>query len=296
MPAGAQFTEAGALIRAERSVDNADILLGTWTEISAELYAAVPWIVLDEEVVRAMTGGEIAAAQAAVVNYQNASVELNANRTVSFTSGMSAATIQGYIDAQPKNLGGYTLKFSFGDGTYNTSMTSALTFSRFYNGTLQIYGNEGDTAGLATNQSVFLDFSAGTSSGIYLLDCQATVYVRWLKIKISDTASIAGIISERGRAVNVSYNYILGAGKTAANTGIHYDWTKGWCSANYVDTVDTGLRVHLATMVSFQNDDTGTAPNYGLRASWGGVMAKYYTDQPGGTVAAELEEYGGEIR
>lgn len=223
---------------------------------------------------------------------------LTTDTTVNLTSGMTAAQIQALIDAQPKNLGGKTLTFQFGDGTYNTSMTSALVFQYFYNGALNIYGNtsETDATALHTTQSVYLDFSAGTSNGIEVNDCYCYVYVRNLKIWISDTASIHGIYMQRSPATMIRYNYVLATGKTAANTAIRVAYGRCYCMANYVSNTQEGIKSSVGAVIhSNGNDDTGTAPNYGLTAIQGATVSKEGT-QPSGTTANENTAIGGEIR
>ncbi|OGV45206.1 MAG: hypothetical protein A2017_06605 [Lentisphaerae bacterium GWF2_44_16] len=220
---------------------------------------------------------------------------LTENTTVNLTSDMSAADIQALIDAQPKNLGGYTLIFQFGNGTYNTSMTSALTFSYFYNGVVNILGNTGET-GLHTNQAVYLDFSAGTSGGIVCTDCFCYVLIKNLKIKISDTGGIRCINANQCTKVFVFYCCLFGANNTATNVGFGADFTAAYAYSNYVSTLQVGIGTYMSAIVySINNDDTGTAPKYGISAQQAGTLGKSGT-QPAGTVSNEYEGTGGDVR
>lgn len=223
---------------------------------------------------------------------------LTTNTTVNLTSGMTAAQIQALIDAQPRNLNTYTLTFQFADGTYNTAMTSSLVFSFFYNGALTIQGNTGeaDATVLHTSQAVYLDFSAGSSNGIVVNYCNCLVTVRNLKIKISDTAAIRCISSASCPTVNIQYNYLFGANNTNTNVGFGCTFTSAYAVSNYVSTLQTGIAAfNASTIYSSVNDDTGTAPKYGIAAQQAGTIGKNST-QPAGSIGNEYTATGGEIR
>lgn len=235
--------------------------------------------------------------QAAPKGYVD-SKALSADTTVNFTYDMTAAQIQALINAQPKNLNGYTLTFQFGDGTYNTSMTSSITFKDFYGGTLHIYGNitETDNSTLHTTQQVFLDFSAGITIGINVYNCYCVIDIRNLKVKISDTAGISAIKLLYSGYSMVRYCYCLGAAKTTDNHGVMLGGTNGQVANTYVSNVNKGIRAAYGmVMYSDVNDDTGTAPNYGLSAESSAAIGKYST-QPAGTTANENAAGGGVIR
>lgn len=222
---------------------------------------------------------------------------LTSNTTVNFTYDMTAAQIQALINAQSKNLNGYTLTFQFGDGTYNTGMTTALSFRGFYSGLLEILGNtsEVNASTLHTTQAVYLDFSAGAVSGIYVYDTACRTVVKNLKVRISDTAGAFGIGFDGCAYSDARYNYVVGAGKTAANRGIMVIGTICRLTSNYVSNVEKGIRAFGAFMYSETNDDTGTAPNYGLAAEGGSTISKGST-QPAGTTANETSGGGAVIR
>jgi hypothetical protein len=215
------------------------------------------------------------------------------NITINFTSGQTSAQCQAIIDEQPKNLGGYRLTPQFGDGTYSTSFTSALTFADFYNGELYIYGNTGESETLHTNQAVHLDFSAGTSSGIIVRDCVCEVRVMYFKIELANSA-VRAIDCVRSQQVRIGGNYLLADGKSPAGIRIT-DGSIAEANANYVNNLDYGLQCIMSRLYSNGNDDTGTAPNYGLRCEEAGVIGKNGT-QPAGTTSAESTTSGGAIR
>ena len=113
---------------------------------------------------------------------------LSANKTVNLDSTMTATEIQALIDAQPRNLGSYTLTFQFGDGTY--TLTDSLDFFNFYGGgRLNIHGNQSDSTSLSTAQSVYLDFSGGASNGIYVNNCSCLVFI-WHIIRSENLLNI----------------------------------------------------------------------------------------------------------
>ncbi len=211
---------------------------------------------------------------------------LTTNTTVNFTYDMTAAAMQALIDAVPKNLGGHDLTFQFGDGTYNTSMTSALTFNGFYNGSLYIQGNSGDT-GISTTKAVKLVFS-GTSSGVRVTNCSCNfLYVRYLDVEVPDSAVTYGIriYSCICGEIRPIYNYIHGNGKTTESYGIKFDSSNyaGVCYGNYISNIKYAFGIYASCVSLSDNDDTGTAPDYGVQCSFG--VAFTYGTQVSGTVA-----------
>ncbi len=224
--------------------------------------------------------------------------KLTSDTTVNFTSNMTAAQIQALIDAQPKNLNGYTLTFQFGDGTYNTSMTSQISFYHFYAGYLVIQGNisEANAATLHATQEVFLDFSAGTSHGIYVENCLCLVTIRNLKVQLADAPIVVAIFVSWAPRFDITYNYVLAAGKTFTTIGIATLGGTGQASFNYVSNLVRGIyAIGRTAMYSNGNDDIETQPTYGIYAASGGTIAKNGT-QPAGSTSAEYYNTGGLIR
>jgi hypothetical protein len=210
---------------------------------------------------------------------------------------MTAAQIQALIEAQPKNLNGHTLTFQFADGQYD--LNAAIDFAYFYSGNLQVLGNtsETDASSLHTSQQVFLNF---TTSGIFdpfKFACNScSVYISNLKIYAPTSGSTvtATAFSENSGYTDLRYCYIYsnsttyGWGAYANNTGITY------MRNNYFSNMQRAIQNSNCFVHSYYNDDTGTAPAYGLYAS-GGTITKNGT-QPSGSTANEATSYGGEIR
>ena len=63
----------------------------------------------------------------------------------------------------------------------------------------------------------------------------------------------------------------------------------------YVSNHADGITGKLSTVFSYDNDDTGTQPAYGLHATNAGTIGKQGT-QPAGSTSNELADNGGEIR
>ena len=225
---------------------------------------------------------------------------LTENTTVDFTSTDTLAEMQAFIDAVPKNLGGYVAYFDFDDGTYNSSMTGTdMLFSEFFNGTIYIRGNTGESE-LHTNQAVVLDFSAG-DEGLLLNHNTCDVYISNLAINISDTAGADCIDIVACNYVYISGCYLYGDGKTGSNHSL-YVRNNAYCrmSDTYVSNTHRGLFAKAGGRIfSDTNDDTGTAPNYGLVATeWGqiGKLGDVGSDtQPAGSTANELATAPGVI-
>jgi hypothetical protein len=107
--------------------------------------------------------------------------QLTANKTVNLTSSMTAAQIQALIDAEPKNLGGFTLTFQFADGTY--TINNEIAFVSFYNGTLVIQGNPTNNT-LSSSKNVILNFTAIPAlSGIRLDTLLCKVFFRYIRVQ-----------------------------------------------------------------------------------------------------------------
>lgn len=219
---------------------------------------------------------------------------LTANVTVNLNSSMSAATIQALIDAQPKNLNGFTLCFQFADGTY--TMSASLSFFYFHGGVVQIYGNLSEGVALHTNQAVFLDFSSG-AFGINLSGNACQQVIRNLKVKVADNAGSIGIRTAIGNYAGVSGCYVYADSKVNSPQGIQSSASAaGYYTVNYVSNVGYGIYVTRAgTLYSLNNASTGTDPNYGLYSNEASTLGKNGT-QPTGSTANELTASGGVIR
>jgi hypothetical protein len=70
---------------------------------------------------------------------------------VEIVSGDNAETIQGKIDAQKKNLNGYTLTFRF-PASLTQNLYESLVWQDFYNGTIVVTGRTGDSRIMVSDQ------------------------------------------------------------------------------------------------------------------------------------------------
>ena len=220
---------------------------------------------------------------------------LGDDRTVNFTSSMSAAEIQSLIDNLPRNLGGHTLIFQFADGTY--SLNASLFFNGFYYGTIKILGNTGES-GAHTNQAVQL----GTSTTL----SDPFISVKWCtaRVEIENIKADASLGSNTKDAIYVagcSLITIIGCYTTSPaainnTSGIWVDGTNAFIYDNYVDGGLFGIRATTGAQIgSGNNYSTGTNPSYGLAASLAGRIGKYNATQPTGSTANEFTSGGGEI-
>jgi hypothetical protein len=213
---------------------------------------------------------------------------LSANKTVNLTSSMTATEIQDSINAQPKNLNGFTLTFQFADGTY--TLSTGLNFNSFIGGTVNIFGNVSES-GLHTNQTVILNCSADSR----MILC--TRYSRYVISNIkfnhthATTSNVIVQISDGTGEINGCYfvntsanssNCIISASRTDINN----------C---YISGGNCGIySYHGAMVYSNNNDDTGTQPAYGLRAT-GAIIFKAGVNQPAGSSGNESLQDGGQI-
>lgn len=230
--------------------------------------------------------------------YTDSIVRKYISYTVSVDNSLTAAQINSIIGFIPKYIpNDVTITFQFADGTYNSTMTAQLAFAGFYGeGSLTVQGNAGEATTLHTNQAVILDFSAGTSSGLYFSRNSIGITVQKLSVKISDTGSIYGIFATRCKYVDCRGNYVFGAAKTAANIAIAASGTYMNCATNYVSTTNYGVyATQGSTIYSNGNDDTGTSPNYGMYADTAATIGKNGA-VPAGSTSDEGTSTGGVIR
>ncbi|HPM74171.1 MAG TPA: hypothetical protein PLA71_00450 [Saccharofermentans sp.] len=216
---------------------------------------------------------------------------LTAAKTVNLDSSMSAADIQKIINSQPKNLNGQSLTFQFADGTYN--LNARLIFQGFKNGLLFIRGNTADNT-LSTTKAVFLNFS-GSGSFIYIVDCDRP-RVQYMKVQVADTTGIAGAIQITSSIMPIiTACYVLGSGKSNTMANILILGSFANVTDTYLSNATYGIRCTQGKCYSSNNDDTGTAPTYGLYADGSSSIGKNST-QPAGSTANELAGTGGVIR
>jgi len=218
------------------------------------------------------------------------------NITVTFNSSQTRDEIQTIINEQDRYIPhGSSITFQFSNGTY--TLDDTLYFLGFYgSGYINIWGDHSQTDDLHTNHNVHLNF---TSAGNHGINCahnrMPIIYVEHLKITADDGYS--ALLVQRQGFFTIRYNYCISVAKTSSgSTGIYV--TSGSAALvedNYVSNNYYGLHVgNNGTLDSTNNDDTGTQPNYGLRASTNGILGKNGT-QPAGSTANESFSIGGKI-
>ena len=215
---------------------------------------------------------------------------LTSNTTVNLLTTDSTAEKQAKIDAVPTSAAaGVVTTFQFADGTHTE--TDTLNFDGFTY-PIVIQGNDSDSAALSTAQSVHVDGS-GHAEDVISVNGSNYVTVSKLKVTVSDTAQKNALYLRCNYAI-AQYCYLLGSAKTTANYSVQFDGALGYAIATYVSNTDKAIRAVRSFIQSVGNDDTATAPNYGL-SSVSSTVHKSGT-QPSGTTANENTGSGGVIR
>ncbi len=209
--------------------------------------------------------------------------------TISLTSANTAAEINALIDRQPKY--GEAVTFQFGDGTYNSSMTSNLQFSDF-DRRVNFYGNTGDSAPNpgTTDPSVLLDFAG--CDGINIFRCkQVDIY----NVEIEfDSASSKSAIQVASSGYVYVYRCVADGDGTGDGSGFRFDNSCGEVRDSWVSNIKFGITSALgAEVVSIDNDEFGTDPEYGLKTSYGIIFTG--STQPDGSTANESPAPAGTI-
>lgn len=218
------------------------------------------------------------------------------NNTINLYTSESAAEKQAKIDAVGKYIDtGVAVTFQFENGTHTHS--DVLTFSGFWGGgSIYIYGDTSETnaTDLHTSQNVHIDCSSNYCDGIYVGRCTCNVRVWNLKVSLNTASGVYdGITVASCFSCFVYYNYVTGNSDTQgyafrANVGFYT------LRENYVSNIQYGIAVTNAVVYSNTNDDTGTAPEYGLWARDAAYIGKNST-QPAGSVSNELTSGGSTI-
>jgi hypothetical protein len=222
---------------------------------------------------------------------------LSAARTVNIANTLTAIEIQALINAQPRNLNGFDLTFQFANGDHE--LDAGLAFNGFHGGIVYVLGDATEANTLRTNQAVFLD--ATNDACLYMLEFNrcTSVVVRDIRFRVRDLLVAMGVLVNGCGYSSVEQCYLLGHGKTAANRGVYFNSTLGNVQTTNFSNLHYAISVSRGTVLSTGNDDTGTAPNYGLRADGGGRIGKSGTvganTQPAGSTADESAATGGEI-
>lgn len=221
------------------------------------------------------------------------------DHTISITDDpVTAAQIQAILSLYPRHIPqGVDIIWQFGDGTYDDTMTSALTWDGFYGGgTMTIQGNTGEAVALHENQAVFLDFSGGTSAGMIVQNCNLSdITVKLLKIKCANANSAYCLTFSRcSGAVYAAGNYCYYATDRSATTRCisidHCPLSRLYY--NYVGLGQKGISVNYsAWCFSYANDDgSAGTPEYGLYAD--AAHIRKGEGQPDGNTSAEATWWG----
>jgi hypothetical protein len=220
--------------------------------------------------------------------------QLRASTTVTLTTAMTNTQKQELINNAPHDLNGFNLTFQFEDGTHTADM---LEFDGFNGGgTMYIQGNPSEGSTLHTDQTVYLDATGMSTSehAIYVTRCACFTYVRYLKIQIPDVVTTSGIFVNICAYAVATGCYVYGAGKTTQNIGYYGAASHMQVDNSYVSNVFYGIQCSNGQLYSSTNDDTGTAPNYAIRAVNSGVIGTNST-QPAATKSVWLKSGGGQI-
>lgn len=119
---------------------------------------------------------------------------------VEIVSGDNAETIQGKIDAQKKNLNGYTLTFRF-PASLSQNLYESLVWQDFYNGTIVVTGRTGDSRIVVSDQQ---DITALFK----FYRCLCEVQVDYFSLKHSK--SLYGILAESTTSMIVKECHFVG--------------------------------------------------------------------------------------
>ncbi len=219
---------------------------------------------------------------------------LTANRTLNFTSSMTAAAMQAEIDAQPRNLGGYILTVQFANGSY--ALEAPLYFRRFQNGGVYSTGNPADNS-LSETKSVVLNFTTAGAYGLYFENVLCPLYCRYLKTVFNQGASnefFSGIMIDGCLYLNIDYCAVLGANSTHGRA-VRVTRSHVQVLGSMVGNVKYGIEsATLSKVYSAANGAGAILPAFGIRAQ----AATIYKNgtQPAGSTANEAPpSYGGQI-
>lgn len=137
------------------------------------------------------------------INAFSLAVTLTVDTTITIPVDALADEIQILIDAQPKNLGGFTLTFLFPEAI-NQALINTLSWRNFSNGTLVIEGNSITVADAADVGSLFC-----------FPDCSCKVVIQ--NFTFQHTHSLYAIKAERCKAIYpTTCNFIGVSGTTYA--------------------------------------------------------------------------------
>lgn len=213
---------------------------------------------------------------------------LTGNTVVTIATTDATATIQALIDAQPRNLRGYTLTFQFADGLH--ILTDTLYFRHFHGGRLIVQGNAGDTT-LSSTKAVSLQ-SASNTTVLKFEYCQypVTRYLRFVLVTPSTNPS--GIYYQEAFSGEINACAFTNDTTTVSDgSGWYVRWLRSTGAAlnNSFNYGHTALYAAWSFVQSSNHSSVNASTN-GL-ASVSSTVFRIGT-QPGG---AESTETGGQI-
>ena len=231
------------------------------------------------------------------VELQDITVIPETSRTINLNNSMTASDIITEINSIGRYLPeGVVITIKFADGTY--TLDQQIVISGFYGGgRVNMHGNTSESASLHTNQAVHLNWTGSGSHGLYVIaNTNPDWTFQYLKITTDD--GYTGLICQRMRYCFVGYSYFVSTGKTSSETrGVYIineataQVTNNYFTGQYY-AIEARDEAHIYSTI---NDDTGTQPNYGIRAINASTIGKNST-QPSGSTANELSQNGGIVR
>lgn len=197
----------------------------------------------------------------------------------------------GYIPA------GYTVTLQFADGTH--TWTSGISLEEFSGGgKIRFMGNQSEADALHTNQAVIINGSTiNDAPHIKLVNSNISIEVEKIQFQTADDNNSAAIETDSVQGlVHMNACYIISTTGTRDGRGFYVKYTQNaWIENTYVSNLGNAIFAYqTSTIFSDNNDDTGTTPQYGLRAE-ASVIMKNGT-QPAGNTANEISTKGGVIR
>jgi hypothetical protein len=195
---------------------------------------------------------------------------LHQDMTVTIPAGSSLETIQAIVDAQPRNLNGYTLTFQFADGTYELG-DDALVFKGFYGKELIVIGNPSESyTTVHTNQAVILKSARSTDGGVIEFhNCACMVNVRNLKCESTTAIWQHCIIGVRCLVMLVQGCYLRNSQSSAYGSGVWIVDCFGRVDHCQVESVDKCVGSDGGGMIF--RDSAGSGNNF-VAGAWGGII------------------------
>lgn len=192
--------------------------------------------------------------------YKEEGGELTADKTLNYTTSDSAATINAGIAAVPRNLGGNTLTIQLADGTYTN--TATILISGFYNGQVFLKGNVSNNT-LSTSKSVIIDTASASVDAVNISYCTAKVAVYYCRINIGSTKT--GVYVRVCTDTDILACYIINTSLTSGRGCYIIETPFTLIQNTYFSALATAIDVYRSRVLSTNNDDTGTQPQYGYK-------------------------------